>query len=131
MKSYMPALMPGKGGLYLDIIILDFEKIGVDLDKVFPLFGGCRLFKDSRNRTGRFACAAVNTLIGINIELLSRIEPLLILRRMDAVYRTYIYTRCILHTNAWLSNYISHCLFILLLARHAHNKDYTAAKLCF
>jgi len=129
MKRYVPALTPGKEGLCLGIMKLDFEEISVDLDKVFPLFGGCRLFKNRCNWAGRFTCAAVNTLIGVNIELLSRVEPLLVLRRMDAVDRTYIYAGCILHANAWLSNYISHCLEILLLARHAQNKDYTAAKL--
>jgi hypothetical protein len=119
LQRYVPALTPVKEGFGPGIVILDFEEIGVDLDIVFPLFGSCRLFKNRCNGTGRFTRATVNTLIGVNIEHLSRIEPLFALRRMDAVYRTYIYARCILHANAWLSNYISHCLSILLLARLA------------
>jgi hypothetical protein len=70
---------------------LDFEEIGVDLDKVLPFFRSGRLFKDCGYGTGRLTGTAVNTLIRVNIELLSRIKPFLILRRMDAVYRTYIH----------------------------------------
>jgi hypothetical protein len=47
------------------------KEIGVDFDKTLPLVRHCRLFKDGSYGTGRLTSSTINTLIRIDIELLS------------------------------------------------------------
>jgi hypothetical protein len=84
------------------------KEIGVDLDILSPLFRHCRLFKDGRDRASRLTCPAVDTLIRVDIELLSRLEIFLVLSGVNAVNRADIHAGCVLHANARLSDYVCH-----------------------
>jgi hypothetical protein len=54
------------------------KEIGVDSDKILPLIWYCRLFKDCGHRTSRLTSPTINTLIRIDIELLSLVKLWLI-----------------------------------------------------
>jgi hypothetical protein len=87
---------------------LFFKEIRIHLNKAFPFIRNGGLLKDRGHGAGRLAGTAINALIGIDEELLCFIEAIFILGRMNAVYRTNIYTRGIFHTNTRLSNYVGH-----------------------
>jgi hypothetical protein len=95
------------------------------------IFWDRRLFKDGGNGTGGLTGTAVDAFVRVNIEHLSRIEPFLALRRMNAVNRANVNAGCILDTDTWLSDYISHFSNILLLAHHANIRfNGMVAKFC-
>jgi hypothetical protein len=87
--------------------------ICVDLNKVFPLDGNSGLFKNGCHRTGRFTSAAVDAFIRIDKKLLAFLISFFTGGRMDTVNGANIYTRSILHANAWLGYNIGHDLGIL------------------
>src|SRR5205823_5774490 len=68
-----------------------FKEISVDLDVLLPFFWSRRLFEDGSNRAGRLACTAVDALVRIDVQLLSRVKIFFVLCGMDAIDRTDIY----------------------------------------
>ena len=64
-------MLPGKKLYGTD---LAFVVVRVDLNKILPFGGNGRLFKDGSDRAGWFTGTAVNALVGINIELFSRLK---------------------------------------------------------
>jgi hypothetical protein len=85
-----------------------FEEIRVDLDILPPFFGGRGFLKNGGDRTGGLASTTVDALIRIDIQLLNRLELLLVLRGMDAIDRADIHAGCILYTDTRLSNNVGH-----------------------
>jgi len=90
-----------------------FEEIGVHFDILLPLAGNGRLFKNSGNGAGGFAGSAVDALIGIDVELLSGIESLLVLSGMNTVNWADVYTRSVFDADTRLGDNIGHSLSIL------------------
>src|SRR5205085_507172 len=79
------------------------EEVGVDLDELHLVFWHVAVGKDGRDGTLRFAQTAINTLVGIDVEHIVRLCPL-----MDAVNGTDRDARFIFHSDARFGNYISH-----------------------
>src|SRR5215471_6080497 len=81
--------------------------------RVLPDVGGPSLRRlvereDRFHRTGRHAGAAVDALVGMDVEHVGRGERRLVLARMDAVHRTDIHTRGILRPDTGLADDIRH-----------------------
>ena len=76
--------------------LLAFEIVGVELDEVLPLRGDGALLEDRREGAGWLTGAAVDALLGVDIEQLDRLEVRLALRRVNAVNRADIDTRGVL-----------------------------------
>jgi hypothetical protein len=112
MKTYI--LAPGSvcpaGEAKLAAAYLAFKEVGIDFNIALPFFGNSRFLKDGSHGAGRFTGTAVNALVWINIELFCFLEPVLIRRRMNAIYRANIDARSVFHADTWLGNYIGHCL---------------------
>lgn len=68
------------------------EELGVDLTIFFPLLGNSSLLKDSIHRAGWLASSTINTLVGIDIELLHLRKFWLAGGRVNTIYRTNIDT---------------------------------------
>jgi len=66
-------------------LLLFAVEISVDLDILFPLAGDIGFLKDSSHRASRFTGTTINTLIRINIELLSLVKVCLSRGRMDTI----------------------------------------------
>src|SRR5262245_15618115 len=76
---------------------------------LLPLARGFIERKDGLDRAGGHTRAAIDALVGMNIEHFSGRERRFILTRMDTVDRTHVDTRCVLGIYAGLANDISHC----------------------
>jgi len=81
---------------------------GVLVGKAGPLFGQVIGRKDSRNRAGWHAGAAVDALRRIDEQLIVRSKAVFILLRVDAVNGTSVYTGGVLGSNTGFCNYVSH-----------------------
>src|SRR2546423_5251175 len=75
------------------------EEIGVDLDELLLVFGYVAVGKDGGDRALRFAQAAVDALVRIDIEHVVRLDTL-----VDAVHRANGNACPILHADAGLTN---------------------------
>src|SRR5450755_4647013 len=60
------------------------------------------------DRAGRHAGAAVDALVGMNVEHLGRFKRRFVLPGMDAVHRADVHAGGILGPDAWLANDIRH-----------------------
>ena len=50
--------------------------VGIDFDKVFPLFGDIHFYEDGFNRTLRFTYTSVDALGRVNVELVFPVKRL-------------------------------------------------------
>jgi hypothetical protein len=66
--------------------------------------------KNGFDRAGRHAGAAINALVGVDVELLLGLEVRLVFPRVDAVHRAHVDARRILRSNARFRNDVSHPL---------------------
>jgi hypothetical protein len=64
----------------------------VDLDVTLPLIGHFVEREDSFDGTGRYARAAIDTLVGVDVKHCLRFEVGLVLARVDAVDGADIHT---------------------------------------
>src|SRR5215470_18020240 len=86
-----------RGGLNAGIVL---EELLVDVDEVLPLIGNLVLREDRLHRTHRLARAAVDALVGVDVQ---HVLPL-----VDAVDRTDLHTRLVLDVDARLSDHVRH-----------------------
>src|SRR5579864_2782366 len=63
---------------------------------------------NGRHRANGYACTAIDTLNGIDIELRRSRKFNFVLCRMNAIYRASVDACGVLYTDARFSNYISH-----------------------
>jgi len=80
-------------------------EIRIDLNKALPLLGDFVFHEDRIHRTLRLAQSAVDTLIRVDVKLISRF--------MDAVYRADGYAGFIFHPDAGFSDDVRHSKFLL------------------
>jgi len=83
-----------------------FEIVRIDLNELLPLFGYVLIAEYSFYRAGRLACTAIDALIGMDVQNLSRFVFGFVLTRMNAIHRTDIDARGVLCSDARLADYI-------------------------
>jgi hypothetical protein len=93
-------------GVGIDKILL--EMVAINLDIILPFFGQFFFGKYGRHGTNGLACAAINALIGIYVELHRVCKSLLILPWVNAVHRANINAGSVLNIDAGFGNYIGH-----------------------
>jgi hypothetical protein len=98
----------GCGVRFPAVLNISFEEVSIDLNPLLPLVGNGRLLKNGGNRTCRLARTTIDTLIRIDVELLSGLKAPLTLCWMDAVNRTHLDAGCILRANTRLSDDVGH-----------------------
>src|SRR5215216_2699934 len=76
----------------------------VGLDEVLPFVGRFVERENRLDRAGRYAGAAIDALVRMDIEHLSRCELWLVLPRVDAVDRADVHASRILRANAGFRN---------------------------
>src|SRR6185312_1959004 len=81
---------------------------GVDVGEALPLLGQLVLGEDRGDWTRLHAGIAVDALGGVDVELLVLVEVGLVLRRVDAVHRTDLDARVVLHADAGLCDHVRH-----------------------
>src|SRR6185312_13805358 len=114
--SYQPAatgLLTGKtrpepGFAIRSVLISSTEVLGVLRLVFLPFFRQIVGSKDCRHRTHRNAGAAVNTLDGIDEQLVSIGKLFRILLRMNAIHWARVHACRVLGANARFCNYVSH-----------------------
>jgi hypothetical protein len=88
---------------------LDFlEVVGVDLRVLGPLFGKILESENRRDRANGHAGAAVDALVGIDVELLRCLELRLVFSRVNAIDGANIDASAVFCSDARLGNYVSH-----------------------
>src|SRR4029453_12850704 len=93
-------------------IKLFLEELRVLGDKTLPLVWRLVQREDSFNGTGRHAGAAIDTLVGVDEQLLGRGEGGFVLARVDAVHRADVDARCVLRPDAGFADYVGHAITI-------------------
>src|SRR5262245_26765337 len=83
------------------ILVLEPERIDFGVHRLVGR--DVVLGEDGRDRTGGLACAAVNALIGVNVEF--AVDALV---EMDAVYRADIDAGLVQRIDAWLRDHVGH-----------------------
>lgn len=101
---------PAGAGLRNQICVMmsSTEVLGVLRLVFLPFFRQIVGSKDCRHRTHRNAGAAVNTLDGIDEQLVSIGKLFRILLRMNAIHWARVHTRGVLGANARFCNYVCH-----------------------
>src|SRR5450759_1552566 len=89
------------------------KMLRVDLDEPLPLLRHFVQHEDRLDRARRHARAAVDALVGMNVEQFCRRELALVLARVDAVHRADIHTRGVLGSDARLTNHVCHRLSLI------------------
>ena len=88
--------------------------IGVNLNIIPPLLRHVFIAINRFHRAGGLARAAIDAFIRIDIEMFDSLEIRFIFARVNAIYRAYVYARCIFCANAWFTDNInSHYSFLL------------------
>ncbi len=87
---------------------------GVLSREIGPLFRQLLLGEDRRHGADWFTGAAIDTSLGIDVELLGRIESIILLGGMNTVDGANFYTSGILAPDARLNIYIGHVSLLLL-----------------
>jgi hypothetical protein len=82
--------------------------VSIHLGEMLPLLGEIVLGEDGLDRASRFARAAVDALIGVNVEQVHAVKRGFVFARMDAVYRTYVHAGRVLSPYAGFSDNIRH-----------------------
>jgi hypothetical protein len=93
-------------GVGIDKILL--EMVAINPDIILPFFGQFFFGKYGCHGTNGLACAAINTLIRIYVELHRICISLLILPWVNAIYRANINAGGVLNIDAGFGNYIGH-----------------------
>jgi hypothetical protein len=88
--------------------LLTLVVVRVDLDIFLPLRWDGALLEDGGHWTSRFARAAVDAFLGVDIEHVNGLEFGFALRRVNAVYRTHIHAGSIFDTDTGLRDHIRH-----------------------
>src|SRR6185312_915110 len=78
------------------------EEPRVDPNEVPPLLWQVVIGKDRGHRTDKLACAAIDTTVGVDVELVRAVGG------VDTVHRAHIDARAVFHIDAGLSNHIWH-----------------------
>ena len=86
------------------------EVVGVDRDVALPLLGHFVEREDRLDRARRHAGAAVDALVGIDVQHLRGLECRFVLAGMDAIDRTDVHARGIFGADARLGNNVGHSL---------------------
>ena len=89
---------------------------GILLCKVRPLFRQIIDGKDRRNRAGRHACATVNTLNGIDEELIRLGVAVFVLLGVDAIDGTGVHAGGVLGADTGFCNHVCHQVFSKITA---------------
>lgn len=79
------------------------EIVGIDLSEVLPLFRNLGFRKDRFWRARGNASAAIDAIIGIDV------EHIILIGAVDAVHRTYVDAAFVLNVNARFGDNIGHC----------------------
>src|SRR6266542_2749915 len=87
---------------------LFFVILGVDRDEVLPLLRGFIQREDRLHRARRYAGAAVDALVRMDVQHLRRRKVRLVLPRVNAVHRAHVDARGVLRADAGLADDISH-----------------------
>lgn len=90
--------------------LLLLKVVGIHRNVVLPFFRCFIEGEDRFHRTRRYAGAAVDAFVRMDIEHFRGSEVWFVLARMNAVHRTHIDTRGVFGADAWLANDVGHCL---------------------
>ena len=82
--------------------------VGVHLSEVLPLFRKIVFGEDGLYGASRFAGAAINALVRVDIKQLGGLKCGLVLAWMNAVYRTDVHTSGVLSPYAGFSDNVRH-----------------------
>jgi hypothetical protein len=88
--------------------------IGIHLYEVPPLLWSIIFGEDGLDRACRFARAAIDAFIRVNVEHLCALESILVLARMDAIYGANVNACRVLRSNAGFCNNVCHLSLSLL-----------------
>jgi hypothetical protein len=89
--------------------------IGIHLYEVPPLLWSIIFGEDGLDRACRFARAAVDALIRVDVEHLGPLESVLVLAGVDAIYRANVNACRVLRSNAGFCDNVCHLSLRLLL----------------
>ena len=84
------------------------EIVGINGREVLPLLGEIVFSEDRLDRAGRLARAAVDALVGMDVQQLHAFEFRLVFARVDAVYRTDVHASRVLGPYAGFSDNVRH-----------------------
>jgi len=88
--------------------------VGVNGREVLPLLGEIVLSEDRLDRASRLARAAVDALVGMDVQQLRAFECLLVFARVNAVYRTDVHASRVLSPYTGFSDNVRHLNVSLL-----------------
>jgi hypothetical protein len=89
--------------------------VGVNGREVLPLLGEIVFSEDRLDRASRLARAAVDALVGMDVQQLRAFECLFVLARVNAVYGTDVHASRVLRPYAGFSDNVRHLNVSLLL----------------
>jgi hypothetical protein len=92
--------------------LLFFPIVVIDLDEILPFFGYFFFREYGCDGAGRLAGAAVDALVGIDVELRGLCKTGFVLSRMDAINRANLNTCRVFDVYARFSDYIRHIVSV-------------------
>jgi hypothetical protein len=91
--------------------------VGINGSEVLPLLGEIVFSEDRLDRASRLARAAVDALVGMDVQQFRALECLLVLARVNAVYRTNVHASRVLRPYAGFSDNVRHLNVSLLFGK--------------